>query len=178
MSYGGVASFLQISSCEWWFQLFSGSSNFTAFYFANFCLPTFIDLSDSHWATETLQCSRDSYPPTVSALLLPPNIAAAPLVAMIVLTGSVLECNLAHRRSVAELCMVFQIKCNPIYPLSSAFPLPYVPARVTRVALVAHKHSFAPPRCSVTNLKFHGVTSEISFRFVQKTLKTSDEQLS
>ena len=29
----------------------------------------------------------------------------------------------------------------------SGHALPYVPARVTRGALVAHKHSFLPPRC-------------------------------
>ena len=34
-----------------------------------------------------------------------------------------------------------------MHPLSGALPLPYVPARVTRGALVAHGHSFAPPRC-------------------------------
>ena len=33
-----------------------------------------------------------------------------------------------------------------MHPLSGALPLPYVPARVTRGALVAHRHSFAPPR--------------------------------
>ena len=55
--------------------------------------------------------------------------------------------NLAHRRSVAELCMVFKIKSNPMHPLSGALRLPYVPAHVTRGALVAHRHSFAPPRC-------------------------------
>ena len=33
------------------------------------------------------------------------------------LPGGVLECNLAHRRSVAELCMLFKIKCNPMRPL-------------------------------------------------------------
>ena len=56
------------------------------------------------------------------------------------LAGGVLECNLAHRRSVAELCMLFKIKSNPMHPLSGAFPLPYVSARVTRGALVAHRH--------------------------------------
>ena len=61
--------------------------------------------------------------------------------------GGVLECNLAHRRSVAELCMLFKIKSNPMHPLSGELPLPYVPARVTRGALVAHRHSFASPRC-------------------------------
>ena len=35
------------------------------------------------------------------------------------LAGDVLECNLAHRRSVAELCMIFKIKrSNPVHPLS------------------------------------------------------------
>ena len=54
------------------------------------------------------------------------------------LAGGVLECNLANRRSVAELCMLFKIRSNPMHPLSGALPLPYVPARVTRGALVAH----------------------------------------
>ena len=48
------------------------------------------------------------------------------------LAGGVLECNLAHRRSVAELCMLFKIRSKPMHPLSSALPLPYVPARVAR----------------------------------------------
>ena len=63
------------------------------------------------------------------------------------LAGGVLDCNIAHRRSVAELCMLFKIKSDPMHPLSGAVPLPYVPARVTRGALIAHRHSFAPPRC-------------------------------
>ena len=62
------------------------------------------------------------------------------------LAGGVIECNLAHRRSVAELCMLFKIKSNPMHPLSGALPLPYMPARVTRGALVAHRHLFAPTR--------------------------------
>ena len=63
------------------------------------------------------------------------------------LAGDVLKCNDADRRSVAELCMLFKIKSTPMHPLSGALPLPYVPARVTPGALVAHRHSFAPPRC-------------------------------
>ena len=43
------------------------------------------------------------------------------------LAGRVLECNLAHHRSVAQLCMLFKIKCNPMHPLSGALPLSYVP---------------------------------------------------
>ena len=61
--------------------------------------------------------------------------------------SGVLECNLAHCRFVAELCKLFKIKSNPMHPLSDALPLPYVPARVTRGALVAHRYSFATPRC-------------------------------
>ena len=58
------------------------------------------------------------------------------------LAGGVLDCNLAHRRSVAELCMLLKIKSNPMHSLSSALPLPYVPARVTGGALVARASSW------------------------------------
>ena len=43
------------------------------------------------------------------------------------LAGGVLESNLAHRESVAVLCMLFKIKSSPMHPLSDA--LPHVPAR-------------------------------------------------
>ena len=62
------------------------------------------------------------------------------------LTGGVLECNLAHRRSVAELCMFFKIKSNLMHPLRGALPLLYVPHRVTHGTFVAHRHLFVPPR--------------------------------
>ena len=70
-----------------------------------------------------------------------------------ILAGGVLECNLARRRYVAELCMLFKIKSNPMHPLSGALLLPYVPARVTRGALVANRHSFAPPRCRTSQFR-------------------------
>ena len=66
------------------------------------------------------------------------------------LAGGVLDCNLVHHRSVAELCMLFKIKSNPMHPLSGALPLPYVPARVTRGALFSHRHLFATPRCTTS----------------------------
>ena len=69
------------------------------------------------------------------------------------LAGGVLECNLAHRRSIAELCMLFNIRSNPMHLLSGALPLPYVPARVTRGGSVAHRHSFAPPRCRTSQYR-------------------------
>ena len=33
-------------------------------------------------------------------------------------------------------------------PLNGALPGPYVPVRVTRAALVAHRYTYVPPRCS------------------------------
>ena len=39
------------------------------------------------------------------------------------------------------------IMCNPVHPLNGSLPGPYVPARVTRGALVAHWYTYAPPRC-------------------------------
>ena len=63
------------------------------------------------------------------------------------LTGGVFECDIAHRRSVAVLCMLYKIRCNPVHPVNGALPGPYVPVRVTRGALVAHRYTYAPPRC-------------------------------
>ena len=33
------------------------------------------------------------------------------------LTGGVFDCDIAHRRSVAVLCMLYEIRCNPVHPL-------------------------------------------------------------
>ena len=63
------------------------------------------------------------------------------------LTGGVFACDLAHRRSVAVLCMLYKIRCNPMHPLCGALPVPYVPVRVTRGAMIAHRFTYAPPRC-------------------------------
>ena len=60
---------------------------------------------------------------------------------------SVLNCDLSHRRSVAVLCMLYKIRCNPKHPLCGALPVPYVPIRVTRSAFIAHRYTFAPLRC-------------------------------
>ena len=86
------------------------------------------------------------------------------------LAGGVLDCNLAHRRSVAELCMIFKIYSNPMHPLSAALPLPYVPARVTRGALVAHRHSFAPPRCRTSQYRRTFVPPSVSHGTILVTL--------
>ena len=63
------------------------------------------------------------------------------------LTGDMFECDIAHRRSVAVLCMLYKIRCNPVHHLNGALPGPYVPVRVTRGALVSHRYTYGPPRC-------------------------------
>ena len=47
-------------------------------------------------------------------------------------TGSVFACDLAHRRSVAVLCMLNKMRCDPMHPHSGALPVPYVSVRITR----------------------------------------------
>ena len=69
------------------------------------------------------------------------------------LTGGVFVCDLAHRRSVAVLCMLYMIMCNSMHPLCSALPVPYVPVRVTRGAVVAHRYTYAPPRCRTSQYR-------------------------
>ena len=49
------------------------------------------------------------------------------------LPGGVFECDISHRRSVAVLCMLYKIRCNPVHPLNGALPRPYVPARLHAV---------------------------------------------
>ena len=63
------------------------------------------------------------------------------------LAGGVLTCDLSHRRSVAVLCMLYKIRCNPKHPLCGALLVPYVPVRVPRAALIAHQYTFGLPRC-------------------------------
>ena len=63
------------------------------------------------------------------------------------LTGGVVECDISHHWSVAVLFMLYKIRCNPVHPLYGALPGPYVPVRVTRGALVAHRYTYALPRC-------------------------------
>ena len=57
------------------------------------------------------------------------------------------ECDLAHRRSVVVLCTMYKILCNPMHPLDGALPVPYMPVRVSRGAVIAHWYTYAHPRC-------------------------------
>ena len=63
------------------------------------------------------------------------------------LTRGVFECDIADRRSVAILCMLYKIKFNPVHPLDGALPGQYVPVRVTLGDLAAHRFTYAPPGC-------------------------------
>ena len=55
------------------------------------------------------------------------------------LTGAVFECDITHRRSLAVLCILYKIICNLVHPLNGALLGPYVPVRITRGALIAHR---------------------------------------
>ena len=63
------------------------------------------------------------------------------------LTMGVFECDIAHRLSVAVLCVLYKIRCNPMHPLNDALPGLCVQVHATRSALVAHQCTYAPPRC-------------------------------
>ena len=72
------------------------------------------------------------------------------------LTEAVFGCDIAHRRSVAVLYMLYKIRCNPMHPVNGTLPVPYVTVRVTRVGLVAHRYTNASPRCRTS--QFHGTS--------------------
>ena len=69
------------------------------------------------------------------------------------LTGCVFECDLAHRRSVAVLCMLYKIRCDPLHCLCGALPVPYVPVRVKGGAVIAHRYTYTPPRCRTSKYR-------------------------
>ena len=54
---------------------------------------------------------------------------------------------------MAVLCMLYKIRCNPKHPLCGSLPVPYVPVRVTRSALIAHRYTFAPPLCRISQYR-------------------------
>ena len=67
------------------------------------------------------------------------------------LTGG--ECDLAHHRSVAALCMLYTIRCNPMHPLQGALPVPYVLVQVARGAVIAYRYTYTPPRCRTSQYR-------------------------
>ena len=78
------------------------------------------------------------------------------------LAGGMLNCNLSYRRSVAVLCMLYKIRCNPMHLLCGALPVPYVPVRVTHGTLIAHRYTYAPPRCRTQQNRMTFITLSVS----------------
>ena len=60
------------------------------------------------------------------------------------LTGGVFERDLAHLRSVAVLCMLYKIRCNPMHPRYGALHVPYAPVQDTGGAVIARRYTYAP----------------------------------
>ena len=69
------------------------------------------------------------------------------------LTGDVFECDLAHHRSVAVLCVLYKIRCNQMHPLYGALPVPYMPVRGTHGTVIAHQFTYAPPQCRTSQYR-------------------------
>ena len=55
-----------------------------------------------------------------------------------------LDFRIAHTRSVAVLCMLYKIRCNPIHPLYCALPVPFV-HRTLSYLCASSMHNFAVP---------------------------------
>ena len=73
------------------------------------------------------------------------------------------ECDLAHRRYVAVLCMPYKIRCYSMPPLHGALPV-----RVVRGAVITHRRSYAPPSCRTSQYRRIfiplSVSLELSYR--------------
>ena len=80
------------------------------------------------------------------------------------LTGAVFECDIANRRSVAVLCMLYKIRYKVMHPLNGALSGPYVPVRVTRGALVTHRYTYSPPRCRTSQYSSTFILLSVSER--------------
>ena len=112
------------------------------------------------WWIASLEMLSGFYPASFKALFcsIVLGCRCTPLMDRVVssasfLTGGVFECDLAHRRSMAVLCMLYKIRCNPMHPIYGALPVPYVPVRVTRGALIPHRYTYAPPSCRTTQYR-------------------------
>ena len=46
-----------------------------------------------------------------------------------------------------------KIRCNSMHPLYGALPVLYVPVLVTRGAVIAHRYTYAPPRCRTSQYR-------------------------
>ena len=49
-----------------------------------------------------------------------------------------------------------------MYPLCGALPVPYVPVRITRGSVIAHRYTYAPPRCRTSQHRRTFITLSVS----------------
>ena len=63
----------------------------------------------------------------------------------------------------------FGFGCNPKHPLCGALPVPYVPVRVTRGALIPHRYTFVPPRCRTSQYRRTFVPSHYLYGMIWLT---------
>ena len=74
-------------------------------------------LSSSFWNT-VLQCDAVVQIPIPKLLELVCGACFS--------TGGMFECNIAHRRSLAVLCMLYKISFYMMHPIFGVLPVPYV----------------------------------------------------
>ena len=51
-----------------------------------------------------------------------------------------------------------------MHPLCGALPVPYVPVRITRGAVIAHRFTYAPPRCRTSQYRRTFIPLSVSLR--------------
>ena len=49
-----------------------------------------------------------------------------------------------------------------MHPLHGALPVPYVPVRVTRGPVIAHRYTYAPPRCRTSQYRMTFIPLSVS----------------
>ena len=81
-------------------------------------------------------------------------------------TGGVFECDIAHYRSLAEVCMLYKMRCNPMHLLNGGLTGLYMPVQVTCAALVIQQYTYAPPHCR---------TSQYSRTFIPVTVSLCND---
>ena len=77
-------------------------------------------------------------------------------------TGGVFVTLLIVDLLYAVLCILYKIRCNPMYPDNDLLPAPNVPVWVTRGAVVAHRYTYATPRCRTSQYRRTLVSLSVS----------------
>ena len=60
------------------------------------------------------------------------------------------------------LCCLSKIRCNPMHPLYGTLPVPYVPVRVIRSAVIARRYTYASPRSRTSQYSRTFIPSSVS----------------